>query len=514
MEVIISKVNESYIKIISDDLGVIEDIHEKFSFLIKNHHMHPKVRSGKWNGIKSLYDKRTKLMGIGLLFDLIKFCQKRDYKYTITTPGLLDFDTIELDDLKPLVEEIIQPKDKQGDPIEPYDYQYDILKYQLTMERSLAIASTSAGKSLSFYLACRVYQMMDETNDKHIVLIVPTKNLVEQMYNDFEEYSQGTDWRVAANVQKVNSDYGRTINKKIIITTWQSLSKFPFEFYNDVAVALVDEVQGAEAPVLNNILSLMSNTPFKHGMTGSLDDSECHEMSIKACFGPKKTFVTAKQLIDSKRATKVNVNILLLDHPEENRLELDRLIKESKKLSKKPSKHLVEAKYIATLTYRTNVLYRALQAVSGNVLVLFDLVEHYGIPLYEGFKEIDQENTHLIYGGIDTEDRGKIKQILEQSDKKQVIFANYQTMSVGESIKNLHNVFFVSSRKAKITTVQSIGRLMRLHDSKQVANLYDVVDDLRINNKMNCSYEHCFHRLKYYNSEKHPITFKKIKLQN
>jgi superfamily II DNA or RNA helicase len=47
-------------------------------------------------------------------------------------------------------------------------------------------------------------------------------------------------------------------------------------------------------------------------------------------------------------------------------------------------------------------------------------------------------------------------------------------MSTGVNIKRLTNLVFLTSSKAFARTIQSIGRTLRLHSSKQKAHLIDL----------------------------------------
>ena len=61
-----------------------------------------------------------------------------------------------------------------------------------------------------------------------------------------------------------------------------------------------------------------------------------------------------------------------------------------------------------------------------------------------------------------------------------IIVATYSTMSTGVNIKNLHNGVLASSLQAYETIIQTMGRLLRKHDSKELATLYDLVDDIKV----------------------------------
>ena len=62
-------------------------------------------------------------------------------------------------------------------------------------------------------------------------------------------------------------------------------------------------------------------------------------------------------------------------------------------------------------------------------------------------------------------------------------------------IKNLHNIIFANAGKAKIRLLQSIGRGLRLHPSKEKLMLIDLADQLYYGKK------HFDKRLEIYNRE-------------
>ena len=63
--------------------------------------------------------------------------------------------------------------------------------------------------------------------------------------------------------------------------------------------------------------------------------------------------------------------------------------------------------------------------------------------------------------------------MFEQKDGN-LLIAQSATMSTGINIKRLTNIVFLTSSKSFSRTIQSIGRTLRLHDSKTEAHLIDV----------------------------------------
>ena len=87
-----------------------------------------------------------------------------------------------------------------------------------------------------------------------------------------------------------------------------------------------------------------------------------------------------------------------------------------------------------------------------------------------------------------------------------VIVAIAKIFSTGINAKNLHNVLFAYGGKSFIRIVQSIGRGLRLHDSKDILTLWDFYDNIKY------SMKHSVERESFYLEQKHPVTHETISL--
>jgi predicted helicase len=109
----------------------------------------------------------------------------------------------------------------------------------------------------------------------------------------------------------------------------------------------------------------------------------------------------------------------------------------------------------------------------------------------------------------------KISKIVKQVGCN-ILLASYGTLAVGVNIKNLHTLIFCHPLKAKIRTLQSIGRILRTADGKGQVKLIDIVDDFSYTRgtkiQTNTTLKHFFERLKIYESEsfKYDITEYKL----
>jgi superfamily II DNA or RNA helicase len=482
------------------------DLQDNFKFLVPGAKYDRRVKAGKWDGYKNLYNRRTRRMYTGLLLRVLVLCEQKGWSTQLDPDLMTGSDVLEDEDLDQLLQ-LIEPHD-EGLPIEMYDYQREGVKYMISMDRSTSLAATSAGKSLMLYVAVRIYQLLEEMNDKTIFIVVPSVSLVEQLYNDFDNYSsfKGSNWSVGSQVQKIAGKYSKQVNHPIVITTWQSMDKLPYHIYEDMGALFVDETHTASANVLTSIVERCINTPFRHGVTGTLDGSECNEMVIEGLLGPIKRIVDARTIIDQGRASDLHIHMTMLSHPHHIRQEVER---EKSKLPPKQRYHK-EVEIVEQLQYRRDFILDLVSSIPGNSLALFDHVEGYGRELYAAYKE-DHPNTFLIIGEVESAVREEIRQTMEQYDDA-TIFASFKTMQQGVSIKKLQNLFLVSSSKSIIRILQSIGRMMRMHHTKEFARVFDIVDDLSLDGESNYMMQHAQERVEIFHKEKYKIDFDQYNL--
>ena len=77
--------------------------------------------------------------------------------------------------------------------------------------------------------------------------------------------------------------------------------------------------------------------------------------------------------------------------------------------------------------------------------------------------------------------------------------------STGINIKNLHYIMFCSGGKAKVKIVQSIGRGLRKHESKDKLIIIDIADQLHYGK------QHMAKRIKLYKEENFNYDYQDIK---
>ena len=73
-----------------------------------------------------------------------------------------------------------------------------------------------------------------DNHDKKMLVIVPTTSLVEQLYKDFYEYGFDVD----NEVHRIYSGKDKVTDKRIIISTWQSIYRLKFDWFRTVWCSL------------------------------------------------------------------------------------------------------------------------------------------------------------------------------------------------------------------------------------------------------------------------------------
>ena len=474
MNITVSKLNEVYLRI-EADADIRRELSDYFSFEVPGYKFTPQYRNRVWDGKIRLYSYATGQMYVGLYSYLKDWCSKKNVQITENNE-ILTNNSITAAECQALL-------DTYDMSITPRDYQFDAFQYALQNERGLILSPTASGKSLIAYMLVRHYLQMINNN---ILIIVPTTSLVEQLYKDFKDYG----YDVENNVSRKYHGYDIDENKRIIISTWQSLYKLPKTFFSQFGAVIGDEAHLFKAVSLTKIMTKLIDCKYRIGMTGTLDDSKTHKLVLQGLFGHVNKVTSTKQLIDKKQLADLKVYCLVLNYTDED------------KKTNSGVKYHEELEWLVLNEQRNKYLRNLAAGLQGNTLCLFQLVEKHGKQLYELIKNKvgKDRKVFFVYGGVDAQQREKIREITEKSDNA-IIVASYGTFSTGINIRNLHNIIFSSPSKSRIRNLQSIGRGLRLGDNKAQATLYDIADDLTYRDKKNYTLTHFQQRINIYNEE-------------
>jgi superfamily II DNA or RNA helicase len=487
---IIEKKNEVYITIECEP-DVQREISEFFTFYVPGYKFMPAFRNRMWDGKIRLFSQKTKEIYFGLYPYIKAFAEERGYN--IVTGKDVDIDN------KVDKEVVTKFSNSLGQKFEARDYQIDAIFHSLKRNRALLVSPTASGKSFIIYSLIRYYSHLikNETNNRTL-LIVPTTSLVEQMYKDFSDYG----WNVKKYCHRLYSGYSNQTDKKVLISTWQSLYKLPKEYFKQFGCVFGDEAHLFKSKSLTEIMTKLVDCKYRIGLTGTLDGTHTHKLVLEGLFGAVNKVTSTKKLMDKKQLSNLAVRCLILKHSEAN----------CKMIAS--GKYQDEIDYLVSSNARNNFIKNLALKIKGNTLILFQLVEKHGKGLHELIRnKAENRDVFFVFGGVDAEQREQVRSITEKSNDA-IIVASYGTFSTGINIRNLHNIIFASPSKSRIRNLQSIGRGLRLGDNKVNATLYDIADDMQYKSKENFTLKHFQERINIYNEEEFDYEIHNINLKD
>ena len=397
-------------------------------------------------------------------------------------------------------------KDKNTFEISNISNEYKLRTYQEQAIKSIifkgygrGLLELPTGSGKSFVIANFIYTLLQQYDSSLKTLIfVPNKQLVEQFYKDLLDYGfQEKDLaKLTGGVKKAPSKEAR-----IIIGNRQ------FLFNNKDMLPEIDVLVADECHQISHNSSTFEfieqiNCPIKIGCSGTIPRDKYAKFSLIGLFS--RIFYTEDivKLQDEGFLTKLNITLLnIFDNDIANDTDILFNLDTTRKYSETNDIAFNEA-FTAELEYITKnceKLYApAIDYIQNNfsgknTLILFDRLE-FGRKAFETAKQTNAWGDSKIYyvdGSIDVSEREKIRSEFERSNGN-VLYAQTTTMGTGINIKNLSVIVFMFQTKSASRVIQSIGRTLRLHENKSVAEVVDVVFNYKYSKR------HYKERLKLY----------------
>ena len=486
----IHKQNEVYLYLITSP-SIDRELSEYFKFRVPGYQFMPSYRNRTWDGFIRLYNTFTKQIYVGLLPRIVKFAEDRNYPVEFDD-GVVPQNKVDRDSIEDFIGEL-EPRNEKGAVLNPHEYQVDAVHEAIKWNRRLVLSPTSSGKSLMIYSLLRWY-------DVKTLLVVPNVGLVQQMYSDIGEYSaKDKTFDAYKRCHKIYQGQSKNSDKQIYISTWQSVYKSQKKYFSQFDMIIVDEAHSAKADSLKGILQKAESCKYKFGFTGTLDGTETHQLVLEGLFGPVYKTITTSELMDQGRVSELDIKCVVLKYPETVVKELVRAPYEEEK------------KFIFADQQRNNFIVNLAIGMKSNCLVLYDRTKH-GQKLFDDIRDkaADGRKVFMVFGKTAAEERERIRKLVEK-EKDAIIVAQVKTFKEGINIKNLEDIIFASPSKARIRTLQAIGRSLRIGRSNE-ARLWDIVDDLSHKSYKNFALKHFLNRIDIYNSEKFKYNIYKVDL--
>jgi superfamily II DNA or RNA helicase len=145
-------------------------LREKCGYMVPNAEWSEAYKCGRWDGIITLYDKRTQSFPTGLLHYVIKALKLQGCEYRLVDNRIkpqinIDIETTFADYNRAL-----------------FDYQSDAVEKAMAVSRGVLALATGAGKTMT---ACELIARMSVSP---VLFIVPSRSLLKQTQKEFAKY--------------------------------------------------------------------------------------------------------------------------------------------------------------------------------------------------------------------------------------------------------------------------------------------------------------------------------------
>lgn len=400
-------------------------------------------------------------------------------------------------------------------------YQVDAVKKLLKYGKGICISPTGSGKS--YIMATLINELrnnsyrIDELRKKpRILIVVPTRQLVDQLYKDFSEYGLCDVCRWTSNSGKkrdgtfednsCSEGFANVVitNHKWICDHVKKDAKFKSKKKNSIAKGefpideigciIADEVHtvGYKTKILKLVEKI--NPRLRFGFTGTLPSFVFNRWVIIGSFGIPVYSAEIKKFQDEGFLSKIEIQPIrcIVAEIDKNRDLLYSINHKLKLGDRLPDGTLIDTSIPFKMEHEffeqnSEELYSPIfdriselfDIGNKNMIVLFDRIS-IGKSIYNLLldKYSGKSKVHYIDGSIDVADRERIRSELENTNGN-VLVAQAVTASVGLNIRNLNGIAFAFAGKSFIRVIQSIGRVIRLKDDGSTSTLFELYFNTR-----------------------------------
>jgi len=418
---------------------------------VKGYRFMPAFKMGVWNGQQSYFDNGK--VNLGLWRECYKACKEIGVTFNIENRDEFPLNReVTLDSVRDFCKDFFKShkmKDrKTGEwiPFMPYDYQIETAYKILKNRYCMAEVATSGGKSLVISIVM-FYTLKNINPDAKFLIIVPSITLVTQFYENIMEYNYGfnylskyqdkvefrdhlidvilkddPDYKPChIKMEEIMSDrprkYTGPTQPNIYVGCYQSLEKWPKEFFQQFHTVACDEAHGAKATTLTTILKRTFGHAYnRFGVSGTFPSDESLEiLTIQSVLGPNVTKIEAKTLVESGTITPMNIKAVVLNHATG---ELNERLNYIKKMGAGADAFRYEKEFIQNSDKRLEFIKKIVAKCDTNTLLLFHTIE-YGTKIYNKLKEeLQDKDLYYIDGEVNNKQREIIKKEMEKTKEK------------------------------------------------------------------------------------------------
>lgn len=445
----------------------LEFLWGKFGVFAEGYFHMPAYQLRRWDGRIRFFDKNGKTY-TKLLDEIIPYLVTWNYEINFNdhrVPAPVITDRID-DDCFGLLDYKLRP------------YQVEVVNALLDEGSGFAICATGSGKTAM----CAALSMILHLNNLQTLVIVPSKDLVNQTVLEFRQHLRGYPITVGEY-----SGGTKDIDHPIVVATWQSLQNVP-HYMTYFQAVIIDEAHGAKAEVIKDLICVHGkHISHRYGCTGTFPKPETDRYTLKLSIGQIIREVPAKWLIEHGYLAEIQIDPI-------------------ETIDEDPGMpdYAAEKSYLTAYTDRNQGIANYITSMRdtyGNTMVLVNTTS-----LAQG-REIAEmiEGSVYLDGNSKTDLRQENYQKYADQDGM-IIIASAGIASTGISIDRIFCLVLLDTGKSFVKCIQSVGRGLRKKGDKTKIQVLDIFSKLKYAKK------HYKDRKKFYEEAGYPLNaVKKLK---
>lgn len=468
------KINEVFFMVKPEkpcDFVDLQELWYGFKFEHPDKHFMPRYKNGVWDGSVKFIRyidkfKELALVPIGLFHEIYNFMISKNIPFKVLNNdiGVIKVDFDDFDEWLQINES------EKAKKISNREYQYATVKCALYLNRGILKSPTGSGKSLMIYMYMKWILDHDYKEGDKFLILVPNTNLVNQMTKDFVEYGCPRN-----AICKIYSGQKKDLSKPIIISTWQSLYLEDYNFFDQFTAIVFDECHKAKAEEQIYIGENCVNARWRLATSATIQKDKVHQYSIMQNFGEIFESAKTRELIDDGFLCDFQVRNIVMNWKNPNgktmKIEAENFAEEYDAIINNETRTENVFNFVMNLWENRDL-------EKGTILVLGKRISFIE-ALYSKMAE-HTNDAFFIHGQIPVKEREKVLDYIKKHGG--ILIGNIDIMGTGINIPNVTSIVFANPIKSEILLLQTIGRAIRLHDNKNYAIIYDLIDKMKLAN--------------------------------
>jgi superfamily II DNA or RNA helicase len=472
----IVKINNTWGNVVTEDYSALQALYKRFSVPVENYWFMPKYKAGVWDGKVHFITDSGRFYN-GILQRVLTFFGD-EYEIELDEGYGKEFT-----DIAALKKDFIEYTDQTLTLYDPYIYQWRGSIKALYHKRAICEHATGSGKS---YTITMIVNYLRHKNINHKFLImVPKLDLIEQFHEDMVKY--GIPAELLGKFNGSQKDYVQPI----IISTWQSVYKNA-KFLKEFTVFIADECHGLKAEMVRSVGERVVNCEWRLGFTGTMPEQKTDKLLVEGVLGPVVDQALYDELQREKSISPFKITAIKLMYPKEKVDQMEHI------------EYNLEKEFLETDDFRNNLICKITDKyakIGKNSIILVKKLDH-GDKLVSMLEKMGHK-PNFVSGEMKIPERNDIRHGME-TDGGQITIATVGVYSTGVSINRLHILIFAAAGKSKIQTLQSVGRGLRKHPTKEKLFLFDIGENTPASKK------HFTKRIHYYELNKFDYEVKEV----